>query len=653
MKRQITTLLTGLLLLVSGISSNAQKRELKFETKPAIYAANEEWLTFACEVPEGTVDLGLKNQSEMYWYSLYNLGNLLFRSGMGVHVINNPLFEKHVMEDKGKPWYNPGNKIMGARKFLMFKVAQFKARSGTYKLDNMYGGFGPPKGAFPVYLEYASGKPVFDTEPQLDDFSTLRWDMKSFDKTLNPGAWGQSMLKAVLWTRDFFDHNRTSGGVTYIGIGAHDGADGFRGSMLTALSLIKSYALKSQLAYHVKTGELGGVDPKAYNPKEGPVYYPHEYKPKFKKTRMKGKVPPIVRKYKVTDPSSDLFDVASLLWAESEFYYVTDPKNKDSFDKLYGDTKWDPRKMSEAQLKKVFRSGKTVFPKGKPHMLAKGITAVNFKNLMGLHFNKKKGTLVDSWHPKRKQSHTISTPNAGIAMVALANTYHRLQDVPKIRKGAKKILMAQANFLIRHQEKNGGIPNRFNLKDGTSGSGEAKTLLSQTFAIRGLISAYQVTGNDRYLDAARDIYNYMEKSLWSDQAGVYRSARGARVSTYNGLNYGSTLGALRELAIREKGSDRQQIVDRLDTFFETVKQKNGLQLAELGQTGDPVPSARKQKKMKQKLHTLKKKDPARAKQLMTKMQDFDSDGVPKPKFVKGTQHGAAPVTISGVQIPTH
>lgn len=651
-----------MLLIAFGLlaSLKAQDRELTFDTKSAIYAANEEWLTFACEVPDGMVDIGSKYQSEMYWYSLYNFGNLLFRSGLGIHAVNNPLFKKHAQEDKDMPWGSTMMPLMGQRKFMMHKVAQFKAASGANQLDNVFAGLAPPKGAFPIYLEYASGSPAFQKEPSLQDWSTLRWDDKTFDKTLSPDAWGQSLMKAVLWTEDFFHGHRTSNGVTYIGVGAHDGAHGFRGSMLTALSLVKTFALKTELAYHAKTGELGGVDPATYNPMEGAIYYPHAYKAKTKMMMMKpmmnmmveGKVPPVVKKFEVTDPTSQLFDVASLLWGESEFYYVTDPKNE-NFARIYGDAKWSAQGKTQEEIDATLKSGKAIFPKGKPHMLAKGISVVNFKNMMGLHFVKEKGTLVDTWHPKDGQGNRISTHNAAMAIIALANTHKRLYDVDKVKNGAKMILTAQANFLVKQQDNDGGIANGFILEGGVSAYKSTRTLLAQTYAIRAWLEAYKTTNDKKYLNAANKAYDYMEKNLWTQTAGVYRSEEGASTSTYTGLNYGSTIGALRELAITRSGSDRRQVVARMDEFFLNVKNKNGLQIAEIDMTGDPIPSPEKAAKMKSKMKEMQKSDPKKAKMMMTRMQDMDSDGVPKPKFVKGLKHGAAPVTAGSVSISTN
>jgi len=639
----------------------AQQRDLRFETKTAMYAANEEWLTFACEVPEGMVELGLEHQSDMYWYSLYNLGNLSLRSGMGVHVVSSPLFAKHAVEDKGMPWAKGMMKPLRQRKFMMHKVAQFKAKSGAAQLDNpVFKGYGPPPGAYPVYLEFSSGSPTFVNDPNLQDFGTLRWDSKTFDKSMNPGAWGQVMVKQILWARDFFHENRNSKGVTYIGTGAYDGAHGFRGSMLIALALNKAYALKSTLAYNAKTGKLGGVDPMTYDPKNGPIYFPHKYEVSFKGPMMKmmmnmmvpGKAPAWPKKFKVTDNRSDLFDVASLLWGLSEFYYISDPTIKDGFDALFGDPKWIPDGKSDTEIHNMLKDpSKTVFPKDEPHMLSKGMTAVNFKNMMGLHFNKNKGTLVDTWSPTKKQGKHISVVNAGVAMIALENTYWRMHDVPKIKDGAKMMLVAQANFLLNQQDPDGSIADGFDL-NGKADAGP-KTLIAQSFAIRGWLAAYQVTKDKKYLDAAEKTYDFMQKELWHEQAGVYRSAVGATASTFDGLNYGATLGALRQLAIaRGEGSGRQEVAARLDRFFQSVATEGGLQIAEIDMTGEMIPTQKQAMEMMAKMEKMKQKDPKKAMVMQQKMMDSDQDGVPKPKFVKGTKKGAAPVTAARVTIPT-
>ncbi|RMG31904.1 MAG: hypothetical protein D6730_00695, partial [Bacteroidetes bacterium] len=419
-----------------------------------------------------------------------------------------------------------------------------------------------------------------------------------------------------------------------------------------------SFALKSTLAYHADTKKLGGVDPATYDPMQGAIYYPHKYVAKFGNPMRRMmmsmmKAPPIPAKFKVVDDRSDLFDVASLLWGESEFYYFTDPSIHDNYDALFGDPKWMAKDMPEAEIEKALATpGKTLFPKDDPHKLAMGITVVNFKNMMGLHFNKAKGTLVDSWSPAGGQGNHIAVENAGMAVVALANTYHRLHDVDKVRNGAKMLLTAQANFLLSQQEADGSIANGFTLGSSITKDASTKTLLSQAFAIRAWLAAYQVTKEQKYLTAATKTYEFMQDKLWSEQAGVYRTALGANQSEYNGLVYGATLGAMREMAIAKQGQERQLITQHIDEYFVNVANKAGLQIAEINMTGEMIPPPTKVAEMMSQMNELMKTNPDKAQKMRMRMMDSDQDGVPKPKFVMGTKYGAAPVLAGKVVIAT-
>ena len=241
-----------------------------------------------------------------------------------------------------------------------------------------------------------------------------------------------------------------------------------------------------------------------------------------------------------------------------------------------------------------------------------------------------------------------------MAMVALANAQHHLHDMKKPRQGARKMLMAQAKFLMNQQAPDGSFADGYALTDGgVEPDPGPKTLHAQASAIRGLLAAYQYgSKSDALLNAAERAYAFMNESLWSEQAGTYRAAVGANRSTYNGYNFGATLGALRELAIVREGDARAAVVDRLDRFFEKVGQRSGLQLAEIGHTGEPIPSLAEREKMMQKMKSLMHQDPAKARQMKRKMADSDSDGVPKPPFVAGTKHGAAPVQAESVTLET-
>ncbi|MFQ5506759.1 MAG: hypothetical protein ACE5F1_18465, partial [Planctomycetota bacterium] len=431
--------LTTLLFLANGGSLIAQSRDvdtktgrnIRYVTRDSMYLANEQWLLYACELPAGQTDLGSNFNLDSYWYSRYNLGNLLFRSGMGVHMVHNPLFKKHSKEDKkrdGSPMFpKPVD-------FMHFKIRQFCARSGLpCRLDpenKRNPKAFPPKGAFPVFLEFASGSPRFMQPPVPDDFTTLRWDPASIDRTIISGALGQTLMKEVLWSEDFFAYHRKGpNGELWFGNDKEYG-NGFRGAALTAMCITKMFTLKSTLAYDPESGRLGGVDPMSYDPAKGLRYYPHAYKVDL---MQKGKMPPAPASFRCADSSSHLYDQASLLWGTSEFYFYSDPKVKDSFDALFGD-------QGDRRTKGA------LFPMG-PHKLSKGLSVVIFKNMMAMHFDKEHGTFHSVARPRRRGG-SVRTEDAGMALVALANLHTRLHDAPaKLLGMVKKAIGAQARFL--------------------------------------------------------------------------------------------------------------------------------------------------------------------------------------------------------------
>ena len=137
-------------------------RNIRYNTQDAMYLANEQFYLYSCALPAGQTEVGSKFDYDSYWYSRYSLGNLLMRSGMGVHMVHNPLFKQHSAEDL-KP---DGTKMFPTPKdFMHFKIRQFCARTGVpcrLDPDNMDNPKAfPPKGVFPIFLEFASGSPRF------------------------------------------------------------------------------------------------------------------------------------------------------------------------------------------------------------------------------------------------------------------------------------------------------------------------------------------------------------------------------------------------------------------------------------------------------------------------------------------------------------
>jgi len=127
---------------------------------------------------------GTDAEEEGYWYSRYNLGNLVMRSGMGASVI----------PDKAK--------IMKALAAVDadFNPAQMMTKNLKY-------GDGdhpmPPMNPALIKTVYKGGDSHYIRKFNPDNFFTQRWDEAKMDTSLTGVANGYTILKEVEWARQF------------------------------------------------------------------------------------------------------------------------------------------------------------------------------------------------------------------------------------------------------------------------------------------------------------------------------------------------------------------------------------------------------------------------------------------------------------------
>jgi len=554
--------------------------ESRFDTMNAAYAANELLLS---GVPffEKVTQLGLPTDKEFvsitseeaYWYSRYILSALSMQSGMGLHLIQSQRIVLQA-EEEG----------VSAQEFYDKLLARIRERTG---LDT------PPPGIYPVFAEFASGEPGLTELPDFSDYGTLRWNPQKFDKTISPAVLGQTLYNQTLWAEYFFGSKH---GENMLG---NDAVEGYIGSILVAEAISKMHFLKSEIVYDGR--KLGSVNPFAYEAKL--LYYPHQIMVELSYPE---DAPPLPVGYEVVDPSSQLFDQASLLLGTSEFYHFSDPKIEDNWDAVFGSPP------------------NALFPP-EPHRTAKGITGVVLKNIIAMHFDPVRQTFVSTW-ANGERGKTISSRDAGLTLSALASVYDAFHDDEEIKQGALKMLERQAQFLSEYMQlPDGGFAESYNIE--MSAHAEApRSLASQALAIRGLIAAYQITENEGFLQSSLSALNFMNTNLWSPAAKMYRSAEGAELSSYTPLDIMATLGALREAVLLKQDGNS---LDRFKQLFVTALKKNGMQLAELEPTGEEMRSVR---------------------DVMT--PDSDGDGVKKPHFAGGGKFGIAPVMAGQIEVST-
>lgn len=115
-------------------------------------------------------------EEEGYWYSRYNLGNLVFRSGMGETFMPDMSMVRQ-----------------------MIQMVDADPNDGDTAV--------PPKNVALLRSVYASGDPHYTQKVDVADFGTQRWDSASFDKRVTSRALGWTMLKETQWAKQFHVDN--------------------------------------------------------------------------------------------------------------------------------------------------------------------------------------------------------------------------------------------------------------------------------------------------------------------------------------------------------------------------------------------------------------------------------------------------------------
>ncbi|MFQ5632871.1 MAG: hypothetical protein ACE5I1_29230, partial [bacterium] len=543
---------------------------------------------------------------ESYWYSRYNLSNLVGKSRLGIHLVHGPYVTLKALQQKDNVFYNRkrGERQLANREVLLGQVIpMYLKRTGFARRF---------EDASPLMLEFVSGDPTLpgkvDTnddfeggngQPDFEDsYLTMRWSASKMDKSIDLGGVGQTLVKQALWMEYFFTQNHGDDGRLL----GNDAEEGFRGAMLNLMSVSKMLLLKSALFFDGK--KLTGINPAKYNPGEKLYYLPHRLGVRLIQP---GDIPPRPEWFSVKDKTSQLFDQASLLWGTTEYFYFSDPNTEDNWDRVFGeDTPYDGSIMEQQYAT----------------ALSSGLSDVLLKNIEKMHWNEKFGSLVSEWHPKNGQGATVVVSDAAMAMIALAN-YHRLliYDNDVLQQKAARLLKGQADFLANSlQNVDGSFPDGYDFTTHRA-IGNAKTLKTQGMAIRGLVEAYKQLQDEKYLAAAKRAYSFMNDHLWHQGVGVYRSSVGAKETIYTPQTIAATLSAMREIILQTKDLNE---VERFKQFFVQAVNRSGIMLAEESDTGEKDINA----------------------------VDGDGDGIPQFQYAKAGKRGIAAVYASKVMIET-
>lgn len=564
--------------LRSGIKGVATDR--RFKTNQAMFLANEIYLSgteFFLRASEKKIpfahdlEFSFITNVEAYWYSRYNLLSLNARSRAGIGIVHGPYLDILAQEatDLNQFGRNRGEVPFSNKDVMLTRtVANFLARSGMpRKFDN----------AVPLMLEFEAGNPHFPQAIDLSadstgraayfmDFETLKWSHGGMDTDIDMGGVGQSLLKKVLWAKFFLRRNHQDDdfpGEVFLGNNAEDG---FRGAILTLDAVSTFLMAKAALFTDAKGKKLMGLNPVRYDPGQGLKYLPHKVDPTLMFT---GDMP--VRHYdmKIGDPTSQLWDQASWLWATTEFFDFANPRKKDNWNQVFGyQTPYDGSVMEQ-----------------KYSLLAQALANVFLENIEAMH--SVGGVLVSSWSPGKGAGSTIAMADLSLTVVALSSYVEFMDLEPGRQAKALNMARAQADFLLSVVNTDGSFVSAYNASTGTPAG--TRDMTSQAFAIRALLAVYHLTGEQKYLAAARRTSKTWNRDFWDDQAWLYRNQPGSAKVVYTPVDVAAALAALREMILVDGD---MELFDRFKKFFVQSVDASGLMQSEDIFTGEEIDQVR-------------------------------------------------------------
>ncbi len=537
------------------------------------------------EVPGSPDDRAYTLGIENYEYSRYQLGTVVRNSGIGLHMMWAPLVRRAAASepDGFDGSFTPAPNGTNEDDELVKAIMNFSALSNEP----------PPGNAWPQFAEYVSGDPHLTQAPdpatfEWTDVSTMRWDRSTFDYRLNPGTMGQTMMKQYLWAEDMLSafHDGANEGIDADGTVSPDlpgspefdpnndvfyggdSRDGFIGMILTAEAINKVAFLTGGLAYD--GSELGSVDLATYDPAQGIRYFPHMIS--VTEGEIAPNLPPGATELSVDDPSSQLFDQASLLWGTTSFTDMMNPNDtSDSAHLAY-------REVFDGA---PFPASKSETGTPGPYDLMKGTSRAIFLNLMVMHLDPDAAVFVDTAGldgGSVTRGDQVSTVDSAYLIVGLEGFVEQFDGTP-LHDPALQAVTDQADYMIA--ELSDGEGGYFDTSTVGQGHGDSRSLEAQAAAVRGLYVAARVTGDPDISAAADAAYERLMSDYYSEGDQIFRTELGSDSAVYTPRTYALVAGALREASLQ--GGDDQ--ASWAYTAFSQIV-GNRMQVAESANTGE-------------------------------------------------------------------
>ncbi len=564
----------------------------RWYTNDGMYLANEEFysgMSFYLEAVNAGFPIA-HNQAfawitsqEGYWYSRYILSNVFAQSHLGISMIHGPYWTLKARElsRKNRLQRDRGERLWANKDILL----------GIY-LPFYYKRTGWPRvfdDAAPTYLQYASGDPHFTgpiiiednfDDPQSDkkgdwgvpryflDWRNTRWDHDRMEVKFDMGAIGQTVKKQFLWVEYMFHSEHTepspSDPLVEVTLLGNDAEEGFRGTILTLAGFNTLLQAKAALFADEKGKKLGGINPFSYDPKQGLRYLPHRISPSVV---YMGDLPERLWALdNIEDNSSQLWDQASWLWATAEYEWLAVRFQ----GKAFTDNPPVDGGIIESQTVNV----------------ARGLSNVLVKNMAAMHSHN--GVLVSEWTPKGGTGRTLSVQDAALALVALSELKDRREMngyEPEVAEQAEYLLRTTADFLLRVQGAEGAFHRAYDVPT-SQGQGGTDLSTPQWFGIRALVAAYHATEDERFLEAARRTWSYLQEHFWDESSGLYRTSRGDDTVVLTPVAVAAAMGAMRELMFATPLQLLDPMIERYTRWFVQTVDNSGFQMSEDNRTGE-------------------------------------------------------------------
>ncbi len=539
----------------------AEIRKPWFITDISMYAASELYASSAPMIkwseqngltldrsrlsPTGVQGFG----AEVFEYSVENIITLMSNSGLGLHL-------------KYAPFITAGASSRGLEpeRYLNERVQAHAQRAGLHSV---------PHEIYPLFIEYAEGDPRYTQMTDLNNWATLRWDPQSFHRHLIPSAYGQTLLRQTLLLQRAAASRKSSERLS--------GQDETFGLMeiLAVEAIVNKMWFMAEHLLNSAENDAGTLLP----------YFPYQTSVAPADSGQTGFQVDFVN----TD--SRLFDQLSLLWALSEVMLLTDPTSHELTDELFSHELLTPD-VDFSRLRAPLGLTVTEMSPATVHNLAEALAAIVFKTLTDFHWLDEAQTLLERVRPGLRndptQAPAVEAVSLGLSLVALERYDKALGADNETRTRIKAIVSAVADSLLAEllDPERGGLFSRtqVNVDDQTAAddrTASLKTLQSQMAGIRGLLSAYTMTQNERYRSKAFELYAYTVEHFWNKRLNMFTDRERNVLYRYTPMDLGLTSGALRELIYHSRTSSQTHaLMNKKQHFVRQLAQYAGLQLSE-------------------------------------------------------------------------